>query len=124
MAAVTKGTKVRPCMPVGYERVSHIRTVTEDVEAGDLLILGANGWSLSDGTDPDGKYGFAAQDYAAGRKDCSVLGDGEMDGFTGLTAGTPLFPSTTVEGGLDTTAVVGFTGRIHAVSATMIEFSL
>lgn len=122
MAAATRGPKIHPCIPVGYERVSMIRTVTEAVVAGDLLILGANGWSKSTAASPGDKRGFAAMDYAAGRRDCSIHTHGEMDGFTGLTPGAPLYPA--AAGGLETVAVAGFTGLIHAVSATAIEFTL
>jgi len=110
-------------MPVGYEVVSSVRNVTEAVLAGDLLMLGPNGWAKSAATTPAAKRGFAAMDYAAGRADCSVVTSGELSGFTGLVTGDPLFPSA-VAGGLETVAVVGFTGLIHAVSATMIAFTL
>ena len=123
MAVVAKGTKVRPCVPVGYEVVSDVRVVTENVTAGDLLILGPNGWSRSTNATPANKRGFAAQDYAAGRADCSIFTSGELDGFTGLVPGDPLYPSATA-GAIDTTALAGFVGLIHAVSATRIAFTL
>ena len=121
MAAVTKGAKIRVSVPVGYERGMR-GTVTEDVEEGDLLVLGASGWSRSTAANPANKRGFAAQSYAAGRADCSILTHGNLAGYTGLTPGAPLFPA--AAGGLETVAVAGFTGLIHAISATEIEFTL
>jgi hypothetical protein len=121
MAAVTR-VKARVVTPVGYEVVSPAQTVTENVTAGDLLILGASGWSRSPNTTPAAKHGFAAQDYVAGQSDCSVLFAGEMDGWSGLTPGAPLYPGAT--GGLDDAAVTGFVGLIHALTATRISFTL
>lgn len=121
MATITR-VKARPTMPVGYEVVHPVKIVTEAVVAGDLLILGANGWSLSPVTTPGAKHGFAAQDYYAGQKNCSILTEGEMDGWSGMTAGTPLFPGAT--GTLVDVALAGFVGMIHASSATAITFSL
>lgn len=121
MAAVTR-VKARPVTPVGYEFVSGVNVVTEDVTAGDLLVLGANGWSKSTASNPANKRGFAAQDYKAGDRFCSILTTGEMDGWSGMTPGVPLYPD--AAGGLETTAVSGFTGLIHAVSATRIAFTL
>jgi len=122
MAAVTRSSTVYPCMPPGYEVVSTAATVTENVAAGDLLMLGAAGWSRSPATTPAAKRGFAAQSYVAGQSNCSILFHGEMDGWTGLTPGAPLYPGAT--GGLDDAAVAGFTGLIHALSATRIGFTL
>jgi len=109
-------------MPVGYEVVMEASVVTEAVVAGDLLMLGPTGWSRSPATTPAAKRGFAAQDYRAGQKDCSIIIQGEMDGWSGLTPGAPLYPGAT--GGLDDAAVAGFVGLIHAVSATRIQFTL
>lgn len=121
MAVVVKGPRIRPTMPVGYERGQR-GTVTQDVTQGDLLVLGAAGWSLSTAADPANKRGFAAQDYVSGRADCSILTHGNLDGYTGLIAGVPLYPA--AAGALETVAVVGFTGLMHAISATEIEFTL
>lgn len=120
MAAVTKGTAY-PSVPVGEMRV--IRgTVTQDVAAGDLLVRGANGWSIGDATVPANKRGFAAMNYKAGDNHCSIFTHGQMSGWTGLTPGTPLYPG--AAGGLDTVAVTGFTGLIHAISTDAVEFTL
>lgn len=122
MALVTKGALIRPSFAVGYEVFSQVTVVTEDVEAGDLLILTADGWSISTAANPTHKRGFAVQDYLAGRADCSIATTGELEGFTGLTPGVPLYPA--AAGDLETTAVVGFTGLLHAVSETAIAFTL
>ncbi len=45
-----------------------------------------------------------------------------MSGWTGLTPGTPLYPD--AAGGLNTVAVTGFTGLIHAISTDAVEFTL
>lgn len=121
MAAVTR-VKARVVTPVGYEFVTPAQTVTEAVTAGDLLILSATGWARSGAATPAAKHGFAAQDYVSGQSDCSILTTGEMDGWSGLTPGAPLYPGVT--GGLDDAAVAGFVGLIHAVSATRIAFTL
>lgn len=121
MAVVTR-VKARPTVPVGYERVSAVKTVKVDVVAGDLLVLEADGWAISTAANPTHKRGFAAQDYKAGRNDCSIFTHGEMDGWSGMTPGVPLFPA--AAGALESTPVAGFTGQIHAISATAIEFTL
>lgn len=123
MAAITRGTDARPSMPVGYERVSAVKTVAEAVVKGDLLVLGVNGWSKSTAAAPTAKRGFAAQTYAAGRRDCSILTHGEMAQYgTGMTAGVALYPG--AAGGLDDVAVIGWVGLIHAINATDVEFTL
>jgi hypothetical protein len=129
--------------PPGYEYVgppsaANGATAAEDLEAGELCYLDADGWHLAidDQAIAGTKLGFAAQDYDEGRKDCSILFQGEIDGFSGLTPGVPLFPSASTAGGLDTT-VPTFYGaattpavavpampRIWALSATSIYFDL
>lgn len=122
MAAVTRN-KARYVTPVGYEVVEKAATVTEAVVAGDLLVLGAGGWSKAPIAGITEAMGMAIQDYAAGRGDCSVLIQGEMDGFAGMTAGAPLYPSTATAGGLDTVAIAGATVRIRAVTPTRVRVS-
>ncbi len=124
MAAITRTAALtRPQMPVGYERVSAIKTVTEAVAQGDCLVLGPNGWSKGTAATPAAKRGFAAQAYAAGRRDCSILTHGELAHYgTGMTPGAPLYPDAAA--GLNDVAVVGFVGMIHAINATDIEFTL
>lgn len=124
MAAVTR-VKGRPCTPVGYEVVDKVE-LAGDVVAGDLLKL--NG-SMSGGqpiatkaaagaTEADG---IALQDGYAGQRGFSMGIQGEMDGFSGMTPGTPLYPSASVAGGLDTTAAGAI--RVKAVTDTRIRYS-
>lgn len=118
MAAVNR-VKARPCTVVGYEVVDK-GTLTEAVVAGDLLKNGANGWSklAAGATEADG---IALQDGYAGQSGFSVGIEGEMDGWSGMVPGTPLYPSGAVAGGLDTTAAGVI--RVKAASATRIRYS-
>ena len=122
MAAVARSSACFPCMPPGYEVVSAAAVAGEALTAGDLVVLTATGWFKSTATNPANKRGFAAQNYKAGQTNCSILFHGEMDGWTGLTPGVPLYPG--AAGGLDDVAVTGFTGLIHALSATRVGFTL
>jgi hypothetical protein len=131
MAAVTR-VKARPVTPAGYEVVDKGIAVEAWV-AGDLLVNGASGWSKA----PTGTllaHGIALQDAYAGQGGCSIGLHGEMDGFSGLTPGDPLYPSGAVAGGLDTTAAVwsaaattpavsvGVQPQIRAATATRIRY--
>jgi hypothetical protein len=122
MAAVTR-VKARPCSPAGYE-VNDKGLAAAAWVAGDLLKNTAAGWRPLAGADdeiePDG---IGLQDAYAGQGNCSIGIHGEMDGFSGLTAGTPLYPSATVAGGLDTTAVTGAAIRVKAVTTTRIRYN-
>lgn len=132
MAAVTR-VKARPCTPVGYEVVEKSATLTEAVVAGDLLTLGASGWSKA-ATSTVNAHGIALQDGYAGQKDASVGIQGEMDGFSGMTPGAPLYPSGTTAGGIDTTAPTSYSAAttpavavpaapdIRAVTASRIRY--
>src|SRR5688572_26070607 len=115
MAAVTR-VKARPCTPVGYEVVEAAATLTEAVTAGDLLTLGSSGWSKAAG---DGSvlnaHGIALQDGYAGQKDASIGIQGEMDGFSGMTPGAPLYPSGSVAGGIDTDPTLVFDDTVDSV---------
>lgn len=133
MAAVTR-VKARPCSPPAYEVVESAAVLTEAVVAGDLLILGAAGWSKAT-TTTDNAHGIALQDGYAGQRDASIGIQGEMDGFSGMTPGAPLYPSTAVAGGIDTVAPefygaattpavsVPAQADIRAVSASRIRYS-
>jgi hypothetical protein len=118
MAAVTR-VKARPVTPVGYEVVDK-GNLTENVVAGDQLKNGANGWSkLAAGqTEADG---IALQDGYAGQGGFSIGIQGEMDGFSGMTPGTPLYPSPSVAGGLDTIAAGAI--RVKATTPTRIRYN-
>lgn len=101
MPAVTRDV-ARVCTPVGYEFVDK-GTAVEAMTAGDQVTLGASGWSKA----PAGTIeadGIALKDYYAGQRGCDFGIHGEMDGFSGMTPGTKLYPSASVAGGLDTTA--------------------
>jgi hypothetical protein len=118
VAAVTR-VKARPCTPVGYEVVD-VGTVTEAVVAGDLLKNTVNGWTklAAEAVEADG---IALQDYYAGQGGCSIGIHGEIDGFSGMTPGTPLYPSGAVAGGIDTTAAGVI--RMKATTASRIRYS-
>lgn len=124
MAAVTR-VKARPCTVVGYEVVDKVET-TEALVAGDLLKY--------TGTSNDGQSrvskaaaaateadGIALQDAYAGERGVSMGVQGEMDGWSGLTPGTALYPSGAVAGGLDTTAAGVI--RVKAVKTTRIRYN-
>jgi hypothetical protein len=61
--------------------------------------------------------------------DCPINGtvavgiQGEMDGFSGMTPGAPIYPSATVAGGLDTTATATPITRVRATTASRIRFN-
>jgi hypothetical protein len=99
MAAVTR-VKARPVTPVGYE-VNDTGLLTEAVTAGDLLTLSGSGWSKA-ATSSTEAHGIALQDGYAGQANASIGVHGEMDGYSGMTPGTALYPSASVAGGLDT----------------------
>jgi len=132
MAAVTR-VKARPVTPVGYE-FNDTGTLTEAVTAGDLLTLGASGWSKA-ATSAVNAHGIALQDGFAGQTNFPVGIQGEMDGFSGMTPGTALYPSGATAGGLDTTATTFYSAattpavavpaqpNVRAVSATRIRFN-
>ena len=132
MAAVTR-VKARPCAPAGYE-VNDKGVAVEAWVAGDLLVNGASGWSKA----PTGTkiaHGIGLQDAYAGQANCSIGIQGEMDGFSGLTPGDPLYPSGSTAGGLDTTAVTWYgvattpavavpvQPQVRAATATRIRYN-
>lgn len=131
MAAVTRASTARPTMPPGYEDVAAgITLAGEDLEAGDLVYLdGADGWKAATSTEAlaGSQLGFAAQDFATGRNDCSILLRGEMYYGSGMTPGAPLWPGA-VAGDLDDAAYELVAGTnappmIHASTATDIRFA-
>ena len=135
MAAVTKGN-LRPVIVPGYE-VNDKGQAKVAIAKGDLLIMvtdtPANGfervWDKAT-TSTTTAHGIALMDAKIGGI-VSVGIQGEMDGFTGLTVGAPLFPSGSVAGGIDTTAPTAFattpavtaTPNIRATTATRIRYS-
>ena len=131
MAAVTV-VKARPVSPPAYE-VNDKGQAAVAFTAGQLLCLSTttpgNGfekvWQLAPTSGITEAQGVALMDAKAGGI-ASVGIQGEMDGFSGLTPGptqSPLYPSTAVAGGLDTTAIVSATVRIRAVTTTRIRYS-
>ncbi len=138
MAAVNR-VKARPCTPVGYEVVDKVQ-LDGDVVAGDLLTYTGDvseGQSVMEKA-PAGTveaHGIALQDGYEGQRGFSVGIQGEMDGFSGLTPGDPLFPSDAVAGGLDDSAPefygaatdpavsVPASARIRAVTASRIRYN-
>jgi hypothetical protein len=127
MAAVTVGT-LHPCTVPGYEYNDKGQAATA-ITKGQLLVIttttGSGGfdkvWDKAPTTNTD-PHGIALMDAAAGGL-VSVGIQGEMDGFTGLTQGNPLYPSATVAGGIDTAKPTGAVERIRAVTATRIRYS-
>lgn len=120
MAAVVR-TKGRPVTPVGYE-FNDKGVCAETWDTGDQLINSAAGWVKAP-VDALEAHGIALNPATAGDRGCDIGLHGEMDGFSGLVPGAPLYPSTTVAGGLNTTAVVGATIRVRAATATRIRYS-
>jgi hypothetical protein len=119
MAAVTRGDRCKPVIVPGYE-VIDVGVCAEAWETGDQLVNSAAGWVLAPDDAVEG-HGMAMKPAFVGQRGCDILMQGEMDGFSGLTPGDPLYPSATVPGGLDTTPVVGATVRVRAVTATRIR---
>lgn len=128
MAAVTKGT-LRPVLVPGYE-VNDKGQAKVAITKGDLLVMTAdtpgNGfervWDKAPITGITEAHAIALMDAKVGGIVSAGI-QGEMDGFTGLATGTPLYPSTAVLGGLDTTAIAAATVRIRAVTTARIRYS-
>lgn len=135
MAAITVGT-LHPCSPPGYEVNDRAQAATA-ITKGQLLTIAAtapgNGYDYVVGiaaTTALYADGIALKDAVAGGT-VSVGVQGEMDGFTGMTPGTPLYPSGATAGGLDTTAPTEFAttpaakarAQVKAVTATRIRYS-
>jgi hypothetical protein len=129
MVAVTKTSRIRSATRVGYE-VNDKGQAKVALATGDLVII-------SPDTPPRGyetvfdkapitgiteAMGVVLMPAVAGG-DVEVAIQGEMDGFTGLTPGTPLYPSTATPGGIDTTAIAGAPVRMRAVTPTLVRFS-
>ncbi len=127
MAAVTR-VKAKPCAPVGYE-VNDTCVLTEAVTAGDLLKYtgtatnGVSNMSKAPITGIVEADGIALMDGYAGQQGFSVGIQGEMDGFSGMTPGAPLYPSTATAGGLDTTPIASAPVRIRAIRAGRIRYN-
>ena len=125
MAAVTI-VKARATSPAGYE-VNDTAILAADMSAGTQVVY--NG-SVSGGLAVVAKAGTSATEAHAILLEDGKAGDavsigiqGEMDGFSGLTPGTALYPSGSTAGGIDTTAPSGATIRMRAVTASRVRFS-
>lgn len=132
MAAVTV-VKCRPCTPVGYEYIVR-GTLVSAVVAGDQLVNGASGWDLA-ATSAVAAQGIALTNGYAGQDDFDIGLIGEMDGFSGMTPGAALYPSSGTAGKLDTTATTFYSAgttpavavpvkpQVRALSATRIYYN-
>lgn len=119
MAAVTK---VRPLhvAPTGYEVVDRGLT-TEAIAVADQVVVGASGISKCAAGAIE-CHGIALKPAAQGML-VEYGVHGEMDGFSGLTPGAPLYPSASVAGGIDTTVTATPIVRVRAVTATRIRYA-
>lgn len=148
MSALTR-VKARPVSPNGFEVKTIAAQAVADLDAGEIVTIAAAA--------PDYGYPFRvdlcpAVDAKTDKKKYVVVMDAkangvvniaddlEMDGWSGLTKGDPVYPSGTVAGGLDTTAptnaivetidadvgsvAVPVAARMWAISATRIKFGL
>lgn len=139
MAAPTKGI-LHPVTVPGYE-VNDNGQASGTIARGDLLVLTNTTpglgfekvWAKTTAGAIDAD-GIALMDAASGRK-VEVGIQGEMDGFSGMTPGTKFYPSSSVDGGLDTTAPTFYSAattpavavpagsRVKAVTATRIRYN-
>jgi hypothetical protein len=125
MAEVTV-ENARPCTPAGYEVVDRC-VLAEDVAAGDLLVYTGN---VVDGLPEMEKapssakevHGIALKDGYSGQSGFDVGVQGEMDGFAGLTPGTPLFASST-SGKIDTTEPTDAALQLRAVRSGRVRYT-
>lgn len=129
MAAVTRTNRLRSATRVGYE-VNDKGQAKVDLARGDLVIIspdtpGRGYETVYDKAPITGvteAHGICLMPGRAGGL-VEIGLHGEMDGFSGLTPGTPLYPSTLTAGGIDTTAVSGGSVRIRAVTPTLIRYA-
>lgn len=117
--------KGHPCSPAGYEVNDKSRTATpllDAVVAGDLLALGSTGWAKT-ATSAIDAHGIALRVGYAGEIGFDIGVQGEMDGFSGLTAGANLYPSLTTAGKIETVGNTGALVHMRAVGATRIRYN-
>lgn len=125
MAAATATEDFGLVAPSQYhynDKTSKDYPLLEDVKRGDVLKLTATGYRKAAPGErgigigiKTGRAGQAGYDYAI---------VGEADGFEpNLPTGSPLFPSATVPGGLDTTAVAGFTPQVVCIGTSRIRYN-
>jgi hypothetical protein len=128
MAAVSVPVKNRPVTPTGYEVNDHTTAglpLKQDVVRGNLLKLHSDGWYLLDASsEAAGEIdGIALKDGYNGQDGFDVGVQGEMDGFADLVPGDALYPSASVDGGIDTSKPSGAIARIKAVRTTRIRYN-
>lgn len=124
MAAVTRTADAAPVAPASYhynDKTTKELPLLEAVATGDELKLTSTGWRKREaGEIADG---ISLKPGRAGAKGHDIGIIGEMDGYSGLTPGAKLYPSATVDGGLDTSVVSGFVPKVSAVRTTRIRYN-
>ena len=132
MAAVTR-VKARPVTPAAYEFNQDATQAAAALVAGTLVTISAAtpaagfhrvveaATIASAGT--NAKVYMVLMDAKAGGG-VNLGNHGEIDGFSGLTPGAPLYQSAAVAGGIDNAKPVGAVERMWAISATRIYFNL
>lgn len=130
MAAITV-VDCHPVTPVGYEVVDKCELLV-DVVAGDLLTFTGSMSAVSTKqpimtkaptTGITEAHGIALMDGYAGQRGFSVGIQGEMDGFSGMTPGAPMYPSVTTAGKHDTTIITGAIVRMRSITDTKARYS-
>lgn len=126
MAAVTV-VELHPVTPTGYEVIDR-GMATEDIGVGNQVVITSSGISKCP-TSAKECHGIALKATKANML-CEYGVQGEMDGYSGLTPGDPLYPSDSVAGGIDTTATqygttpaVPATVRVRAIRTTRIRYN-
>lgn len=148
MAAITR-VKARPVSPPGFEYQNIAAQAKVALVAGDLVQIASDTPGLGYPfvveklTTANAKTGVKKYVAITDAKASSVANIGdelEMDGWSGMTPGNPVYPSGSTAGGLDTTAptnsitetvdadagvvAVPVEARMHAITATRIRFRL
>ena len=112
---------VAPALYQYNDKTSRELPLLENVARGDVLKLTPTGYRKAAAGERG--VGIGIKTGRAGQAGYDFAVVGEAEGFTSLPTGSPLFPSPTVGGGLDTSAVAGFTPQVVALSPTKIRFN-
>lgn len=124
MAAITRVAPLH-VSPPGYEVIDRGRATEVIAKSDQILITGNSGSEQRVSKCTAG----AIECHGIALKPCTLEGlceygvQGEMDGFSGMTAGASLYPSASVAGGIDTTATATPIVRVRAVLPTRIRYS-
>jgi hypothetical protein len=124
MAAITRVAPLH-VSPPAYEVIDRGRA-TEAIAVSDQIVIAGNSGSEQ-----------RVSKCAAGAIECHGIAlnsataeglveygvQGEMDGFSGLTPGAPLYPSASTAGVIDTTATATPIARVRAILPTRIRYS-